>query len=408
MLLRGQNIVQYASFADDVVEAFVRCSAQAGVDIFRIFDALNDVRNMTTAIAAVKKAGKQVRGEICYTVSPVHDVQTFVQIGATLKEMGSDSIGIKDMAGILVPRVAGQLVSELKRRLGLPVILHCHDTAGLAAQCYVTAVDAGVDVIETSIAPFANGTAQPDTMRMLALLEGNSRCPTFNQDDLNKLRAHFEVVYKELDAFTSPANERVDCDALIYQIPGGMLSNFRSQLKEQGMSDKFDKVMSEVPYVRKCLGWVPLVTPTSQIVGTQAMLNVKFGRWKVISQPTIEVVLGKYGRTPGPVDPDVLKEAERQSGLKRIVGRPADSIPPSMEKYRSEARAKGLPDTDEITVLYAMFPQPVEAMLKPSAKPAVSAKPPLPAGAKRYAMTVNGQRHDVVVENLSLTAKTAA
>lgn len=404
MLLRGQNIVQYASFSDDVVEAFVRCSAEAGVDVFRVFDALNDVRNMTTAIAAVKKSGKQARGEICYTISPVHTVESFVRIGEQLKELGCDSIGIKDMAGILAPHVAGDLISQLKKRVGLPIIVHCHDTAGLAAQTYVTAVDAGADVIETSIAPFANGTAQPDTVRMLALLDGHPRCPSFNSADLAKLRTHFEVVYKELGPFTSPANERVDCDALTCQVPGGMLSNFRTQLKEQGMTDKFDAVMQEVPYVRQCLGWVPLVTPTSQIVGTQAMLNVKFGRWKVISQPAIDIALGNYGQTPGPIDKDVLKEVERQSGKKPITGRPADALAPSMERYRADAKAKGVPTTDEMVVLFAMFPQQVEALVKPKpATPAAvpaAAKAPLAPGAKRFAMSINGNKHDVVVEDL--------
>ena len=396
MLLRGQNIVQYTCFPDDVVESFVSSSARAGVDVFRVFDALNDLRNMDVAIRAVKASGKHARGEICYTISPVHTVESFVTMAVALEKMGCDSIGIKDMAGILAPQIAYQLVKELKKRIQIPVVLHCHDTAGLAAQSYVAATDAGVDIIETSIAPFANGTAQPDTLRMLVMLDGHARYPDFDREKLAKMRAYFERIYKELGEFTSPANERVDCDALTCQVPGGMLSNFRTQLKEQNMMDRFDAVMQEVPYVRKSLGWIPLVTPTSQIVGTQAMLNIKFGRWKVISQPAMDVALGLYGLTPGPIDPDVMKEVERQSGKKRMEGRPADHLSPAMEKWRDEIRKKNLPVNDEVAVLYAMFPQQVETLLKP--------KPPVvnvSANAKHFAMTINGNKHDVYVEEYS-------
>lgn len=407
MLLRGQNIVQYQSFPDDVVETFVQCAADAGIDVFRIFDALNDIRNMEVAIKAIKKAGKHARGEICYTISPVHTVEAFVHMSVRLQELGCDSLGIKDMAGILAPQVAGKLVSELKRKLKIPIVMHCHDTAGLAAQSYMTGIDAGADTIETSIAPFANGTAQPDTFRMLVMLEGHPRYPDLDRSKLSKLRTHFEAVYKELGEFTSSANERVDCDALSCQVPGGMLSNFRTQLKEQGMVDKFDVVMQEVPYVRQCLGWVPLVTPTSQIVGTQAMLNVKFGRWKVVSQPAMDIALGKYGQTPGPIDANVLKEVERQSGKNPITERPADYLPPGMSKLRMDLKAKNLPDTDEMAVLFAMFPQQVEALLKPKPVTTASASvkniepTPLKPGQKKFNMTINGHKHDVIVEEVS-------
>ncbi len=236
MLLRGQNIVQYASFADDIVEAFVKCTCDAGMDILRIFDALNDIRNLTTAIRAVKRLGKHARGELCYTISPVHTVDNFVRMGVELEKLGCDSIAIKDMSGILQPQIAHRLVSDLKARVGVPITLHTHDTAGLGAASYMAAIDAGVDAVEVSIVPFANGTAQPDTQRMLALLEGHPRCPSFDAVKLSGLRAYFEGVYKELQKFTSPANERVDSDILIYQVPGGMLSNFRTQLQEQGMA----------------------------------------------------------------------------------------------------------------------------------------------------------------------------
>jgi oxaloacetate decarboxylase alpha subunit/pyruvate carboxylase subunit B len=281
----------------------------------------------------------------------------------------------------------------------------------LGAASYLAAIDAGVDCVEVSIAPFANGTSQPDTQRMLALLEGHPRCPKFDKQKLAELRRYFEGVYKELAKFTSPANERVDSDILIYQVPGGMLSNFRTQLKEQGMSDRFDEVVREIPVVREALGWIPLVTPTSQIVGTQAMMNVKFGRWKMICQPAQDIALGKYGRTPGTINPDVLAQVEKQTGKKSITCRPADLLEPGLEKYRKQCADKGLPTNDEIVVLFAMFPQQIEDLFKPKAVA------PAPAPAKTEAamaapvaradgqgkhlfVTVNGRRHDVTVETL--------
>jgi pyruvate carboxylase subunit B len=419
MLLRGQNIVQYASFPDDVVQAFVRCMCQNGMDIIRIFDALNDVRNLRTAIKAVKDAGKHARGELCYTTSPVHTVENFVRMGVELEKMGCDSLGIKDMSGILQPQIAYHMVKDLKSKVGIPITLHTHDTAGLGAAAYLAAIDAGVDCVEVSIVPFANGTSQPDTQRMLALLEGHPRCPKFDTEKLAKLRDYFESVYKELANYTSPANERVDSDILIYQVPGGMLSNFRTQLKEQGMTDKFDAVLKEIPIVREALGWIPLVTPTSQIVGTQAMMNVKFGRWKMICQPAQDIALGKYGKTPGPIAPDVLAQVEKQTGKKAVTERPADLLEPGMEKYRRQCADKNLPTDDETVVLFAMFPQQVEALFlknSPMAKAAsaVPVTPPTtatasgasvsaraPSGnARRMFVTVEGRRHEVTVEAL--------
>lgn len=420
MLLRGQNIVQYTSFPDDVVEAFVKANAAAGQDIFRIFDALNDTRNLETAIKTVKECGKIARGEICYTISPVHTIEAFVEMGVGLEKLGCDQIGIKDMAGIIQPQIAARIVSELKKKVKLPIILHTHDTAGLGAASYLAAIDAGVDQVEVSISPFANGTSQPDCLRMLALLEGHPRCPSYDKDKLAEAREHFKRVYEELGAFTNPANERVDADTLIYQVPGGMLSNFRNQLKDQKMDDQFEAVTAEMPYVRKCLGYIPLVTPTSQVVGAQAMLNVKMGRWKVISQNAQDIALGKYGKTPGPIDPDVLEAVKKQSNEEVITGRPADKLEPGMAKLRETLKEKGLPETDEIAVLYAMFPQQVEAYFDdekrkalqasaaapPPAKksgdsggPSLTAKPP--AGASRHmAITINGERREALVEEL--------
>jgi oxaloacetate decarboxylase alpha subunit/pyruvate carboxylase subunit B len=402
MLLRGQNIVQYTSFPDDIVEAFVHSMCANGMDVIRIFDALNDVRNLRTCINAVRKAGKQAEGELCYTTSPVHTVENFVTMAIELEKMGCQAVGIKDMSGILQPQIAHRLVKELKRKIGVPIRLHTHDTAGLGASTYLAAIDAGVDNVDVSIAPFANGTSQPDTMRMLALLEGHPRCPKFDTKKLADLRTYFEGVYKELSKFTSPANERVDGDILLFQVPGGMLSNFRNQLKEQGMSDRFDEVVREIPVVREALGWIPLVTPTSQIVGTQAMMNVKLGRWKIICQPAQDIALGKYGRTPGTIDPAILAQVEKLANQKAITERPADLLQPGMEKVRKQCAEKGLPTTDEIVVLYAMFPQQVEALFKPKAAAPAAAPAAQPSNGKgrKLFITVHGQRHDVTVESL--------
>jgi pyruvate carboxylase subunit B len=416
MLLRGQNIVQYTSFPDDVVEAFVKATADAGCDVLRIFDALNDTRNLLTAVRATKAAGKHARGEICYTTSPVHTIEAFARMGKELEKMGCDSIGIKDMSGVISPRVAFDLVTTLKRTTGLPVVLHTHDTAGLGAAAYVAAVEAGVNAIETSIAPFANGTAQPDTVRMLALLEGNPRCPRYDTATLLKLRQHFTEVYRELSKFTSTDNERVDSDTLCYQVPGGMLSNFRTQLREQKMMDKFDEVMAEVPVVRAALGWIPLVTPTSQIVGTQAMMNVKFGRWKNIAQAASDIALGKYGRTPGPVDPGLLEIVMKQTGQKPVEGRLADSLSPRMDTLRAELAKASLPTDNEACVLHAMFPREFAALHQPApqaASPAASAPaapsasvstppaaPRLAGPSRQLAITVNGRRVVASVEEV--------
>ncbi len=413
MLLRGQNIVQYTSFPDDVVEAFVNATARAGCDVLRIFDALNDTRNLQTAIRATKAAGKHARGEICYTTSPVHTIEAFVRMGKELEKMGCDSIGIKDMSGVLTPRVAFDLVTALKRATSLPVVVHTHDTAGLGAAAYLAAIDAGVDAVETSITPFANGTAQPDTVRMLALLEGHPRCPDYDRATLLKLRQHFTEVYRELSKFTSSDNERVDSDTLAYQVPGGMLSNFRTQLREQNMMDKFDAVMAEVPVVRAALGWIPLVTPTSQIVGTQAMLNVKFGRWKNIAPAAADIALGKYGRTPGPVDPGLLELVVKKTGQKPIEGRLADTLSPRMSSLRAELAKANLPTDDEACVLHAMFPHEFAALHRPApapapaapvtvtTKPAPAPAPVRPGASRQLGLTINGRRVVAQIEEIA-------
>jgi len=420
MLLRGQNIVQYAHFPNDVVEAFINCSAEHGMDIFRIFDALNDPRNMEFAIKAAVKAGKEAHGVICYTSSPVHNTQSFIDLGVQLAEMGSTTIVIKDMAGLIPPQITKDIITGLKEKIDIPIWIHTHETAGLGAATYLAAVNAGVDAIDVSIAPFANGTGQPDCLRMHAMLEGNPRQPEMDLVKLEQVRQLLIPEYEALSQYTSHRNEIVDSDTLRYQVPGGMLSNFRTQLKEQGMDDKFEEVFAEIPVVREALGWIPLVTPTSQIVGVQSMLNVKFGRWKNFSPQAMDIALGYYGNTPAPVDPEVQALAAKQAGKEPITCRPGDLKEPMMDGLRAELKELGFPTDDENCVIHAMFPmqladyykkkdQPEEA--KPAAAPAAVAAPavampPSPAGnpnakVRNMAITIDGSGpRQVLVEEL--------
>ncbi len=425
MLLRGQNIVGYTNYADDVVEAFVTMSAKHGMNIFRIFDCVNDPRNMETSIRAAKKAGAQAHGTICYTTSPVHTTESFVKMGHELAEMGADAIVIKDMAGLIPPYVTYELVSALKKDLKIPVWIHTHDTAGLGAPTYLGAIDAGVDACDVSISPFANGTAQPDALRMMALLNGHARKPNYDLDKLHQVTELLTPVYEKMGKVTSHRNEVVDSDTLRYQVPGGMLSNFRTQLKEQKMEDKFEEVFAEIPVVREALGWIPLVTPTSQIVGVQAMMNVKFGRWKNITPQAADVALGYYGRTTAPVNPEVQKLCAEKMGKDPITCRPADTIKPGMEDLRKKLADKGLPTDDEHCVIYAMFPQQVEDFYKkpepkPEAPVEIATKPAAPAadtsmmvidngvhaqvrgtaGNRDLTIIINGEAHTVKVERI--------
>jgi pyruvate/oxaloacetate carboxyltransferase len=421
MLLRGQNIVQYANFPDDTVDAFVKMSAKHGMDIFRVFDALNDMRNIAQAVKSVKEAGKHAQGVICYTSSPVHTVEKFIQQGVEIEELGCDSICIKDMAGLIPPYRAYEIVKGLKDRVKIPVNVHTHETAGLGASTYYASIEAGADMVDTSISPFANGTGQPDTVRMLSLLENHPRCPEYDLDKLQQLREHFTKVYAELGQFTAHKNEVVDTDALTYQVPGGMLSNFRNQLKEQKMEDRFEDVFAEIPVVRKALGWIPLVTPTSQIVGVQAMLNVKFGRWKNFSPQAMDIALGYYGQTPAPVDKEVQKIAAGKTGKDPITCRPADLAKPAMDRYRDELKKEGLPSDNEHCVIWAMFPQelkkhyasknaPAQPKQEKVEVPAPHVEEKAPAGGEVAApimsrprdvrLSINGKDYTATVEEL--------
>lgn len=402
MLLRGRNIVQYTAFPEDVVDAFVRCTKEAGCDIFRIFDALNDPENLRPAVEAVVRAGGHARGEICYTLSPVHTVERFLEFGEQLAEMGSHSLALKDMSGILAPGICAELVKGLTERTGLPVAVHSHDTAGLALATYYAGAVAGAASVDISLPPLANGCAQPDLTRMMTVMEHHARRPRIPDPGLlAEIEEKLQEIYAELKLFMDPANERTDSRVLKSQIPGGMLSNFRYQLKELGMADRMDEVVNEISVVREALGWIPLVTPTSQIVGTQAMLNVKFGRWERLAPAAVDIALGKYGRTPGPIDETVHAMSEKQDGaMPKKVEEAAEGG--RMEELRKEVSAQGLPATDECCVLYAMFPDQTKAWYRGEAKAAPAPATPASEGenVRTFRLSVRGQTAEATVEEL--------
>ncbi|HBL35990.1 MAG TPA: oxaloacetate decarboxylase subunit alpha [Firmicutes bacterium] len=356
MLLRGQNILGYRHYPDDVLRAFCFKARENGIDIFRIFDALNDLRNMETAIKACKETGAHVQGAISYTISPVHSVDAFVKLGKEMKELGCDSICIKDMAGLLMPYAAEELVKRLKAEVGLPVQLHCHYTSGLASMTYLKAIEAGADVVDTALSALALGTSQPPTESIVAALHGTPYDTGLDLEALSPINQHFKEIsqkYKELD---SPRT--VDTAVLSYQIPGGMISNLVNQLKGQNALDRYDEVLAEVPRTRAELGYPPLVTPTSQIVGTQSVLNVLTGkRYGVLPKEIKDYVRGFYGRPPGPIDPEVQKLIIGDE--KPITSRPADELAPQLETARKELLAidQHYYQQEEDVLSYILFPE---------------------------------------------------
>lgn len=355
MLLRGQNVVGYRNYADDVVREFVRLSARAGIDVFRVFDALNDPRNMEAAVEAVKENGKWVEATISYTKSPVHNVASFLIYAGELAEMGAQSFCIKDMAGLLDPRDAYELVSALKTEYpDILVHMHCHYTSGMASMAYLKAVEAGADILDCAISSMSMGTSHPPTESMVAALAGTDRETGMDLGLLEDISEYFREVRKKYRPFES-AFTAVDPAVLLWQIPGGMISNLSSQLKEQGALDRMNEVMAEVPRVRQELGYPPLVTPTSQIVGTQATMNVLLGRYQMITKETSAYVQGLYGRPPGPIDPEVQKLCIGDEIP--ITTRPADSLEPELPKRRAELDELGIRFSEEDLVSYALFPQ---------------------------------------------------
>jgi len=357
MLLRGQNIVGYKNYPDDVVVKFVEKAAEVGIDIFRIFDALNDVRNLETSIRTVKRVGKHAQGTICYTISPVHTIEHYVKVAQRLAELDCDSICIKDMAGMLAPQEAFNLVSALKKEVGLPVHLHCHATSGMALMTYLRACDAGTDIIDTAFSPLAWGTSQPPVETVVAALRNTLYDPKLDMKLLIEIAEYFRGLrekYYDPIRLIDPMSEKLDTSILVHQIPGGMFSNLISQLKEQNAMDRLKEVLEEVPKVRKDLGYPPLVTPTSQIVGTQAVFNVLSGeRYSMVPKEVKEYVKGFYGKPPAPIDKGVKKKIIGDEKI--ITRRPADLLKPQLTTIPEEA--KQLLEKEEDALTYALFPQ---------------------------------------------------
>lgn len=353
MLLRGQNIVGYRNYPDDVVEGFVEKAAENGIDVFRVFDAMNDPRNMETAMAAVKKAGKLLEAALCYTVSPVHTIEYFVSLGERLAEMGADVLCVKDMAGLLSPYAGYDLIRQLRARLSLPIHLHSHCTTGMAPMTYIMAIEAGVDIVDTAISPMSQGTSQPATEQIVVALRGTPYDPGLSLKLLGEIAEYFRGVRSRYKEFDSPVSSEIHADIMESQIPGGMLSNLVSQLKQQKAEDKIEAVLSEVEAVRKDLGYPPLVTPTSQIVGSQATLNVTTGRrYSVVTMETRNYIMGLYGKAPGPIDEEVKRKV---LGKKEPIScRPADLLEPGLEKARAEIGS--LARSEEDVLSYALFP----------------------------------------------------
>ncbi|MCQ9075004.1 sodium-extruding oxaloacetate decarboxylase subunit alpha [Vibrio harveyi] len=362
MLLRGQNLLGYRHYADDVVDKFIERSVVNGMDVFRVFDAMNDPRNMQQAIAAVKKQGAHAQGTLCYTTSPVHNLQTWVDIAQQLSELGVDSIAIKDMAGILTPTLASELVSTLKQQVDVDLHLHCHSTAGMADMTLMKAIEAGVDRVDTAISSMSGTYGHPATESLVASLQNTEYDTGLDISALEAVAAYFREVRKKYASFEGQLKGS-DSRIIVAQVPGGMLTNMESQLKQQNAADKLDAVLEEIPKVRKELGYLPLVTPTSQIVGTQSVINVLMGeRYKTITKETAGVLRGEYGKTPAPVDTELQQRV--LEGSEPITCRPADKLEPELEHLTTEvttqAKAQNIPLSgsaiDDVLTI-ALFPQ---------------------------------------------------
>lgn len=363
MLLRGQNLLGYKHYADDVVDEFVDKAVSNGIDVIRIFDALNDTRNIERAVAATKKAGAHAQGCMSYTISPIHTNEVFVNLAKEIEQMGADSVCIKDMAGLLDPYNTYKLVQDIKKEVSIPLELHTHATSGLGSLTYMKAIEAGVDIIDTALSPFAEGTSQPPTEPIVAAFKGTEWDFGMNEDLLNEASDYFKPIREKYIAsgLLDPKVMGVDIRTLKYQVPGGMLSNLVNQLKQANALDKFDEVLKEVPRVREDFGFPPLVTPSSQIVGTQAVLNVVMGeRYKMVPKEARELVKGMYGRTTVPIKEEIVKKILGDE--EQVTCRPADLIEPELEKYRKEASRYMIQDEDVLTK--AMFPQPADVFFR--------------------------------------------
>lgn len=404
MLLRGQNAVGYRHYADDIVERFVKQSVDVGINIFRIFDALNDFRNIETAVKAVKKCGETVEGCMSYTVSPVHNIELYLKMAKRLEEMGSDILCIKDMAGLLTPSVTKTLISEIKKASKLPIHLHTHATTGLVGMNMQCAIEAGVDMVDTAISSLSMGTSHYATECLVAGLKGTPRDTGLDLELLEEINDYFTEVRKKYAEFESDFKS-VDINILKSQIPGGMISNMENQLREQNAIEKLDDVLKEVPRVRKDMGYPPLVTPTSQIVGSQATLNVLTGeRYKIITKETRQCVLGNYGKLPAPIDEELLAKVSEDQ--KPTECRPADLLDPEWDTVCKELGDKYTSEQDRLT--YALFGKVAQKFFetrgKPQSSPKQAAAPAAPAaiptaqaGSAVYRVRVNGKDYTVEV-----------
>ncbi len=356
MLLRGQNILGYKHYADDVVRDFVKKAVADGIDIVRVFDALNDVRNLKIALETTKNEGAHAQAAICYTTSPVHTTETFVNLAREMESMGADSICIKDMSGLLTPYYAYELISEMKKNIKVPIQLHSHSTSGLASMTYLKGIEAGVDIIDTAISPFALGTSQPPTESLVATLRESMYDTGLDMKKLNSIAEYFQPIRERSieSGLLNPKVLGVNINTLLYQVPGGMLSNLVSQLQAQNALDKFDEVLKEVPRVREDFGYPPLVTPTSQIVGTQAVLNVITGeRYKMIPNEVKAYVKGMYGKATIPMKEELIHKI---IGKEKVVTcRPADLINPQLDTIRDQMKV--YMEQEEDVLSYALFPQ---------------------------------------------------
>lgn len=402
MLLRGQNLVGYKHYPDDVVRSFVEKSYENGIDVFRIFDALNDIRNMELSIKVAKEQGAHVQGTISYTTSPYHTIEKYVEIAKELETVGCDSVTIKDMAGLITPHDTFELVTTLKEETDLLINLHCHCTSGMTPMSYYAACQAGVDLLDTAISPLSWGASQPPTESVVAALEGTPYSTGLDLKTLSEIKKYFEGIRKKYSSLIDPIAEKVDTDVLLYQIPGGMLSNFVSQLREQNALDRYEEVLKEVPKVRADLGYPPLVTPTSQIVGIQAVMNVLGGeRYKNVSKEVKEYIKGYYGRPPSPVNPEI---AELIIGDAEIIdSRPGDLLEYELEKYRSEGEKLGIIKKDEDVLTYALYPAVAPKFLRgevveePLEKPKEAESSSQASLPTEYNVEVDGEMFDVKV-----------
>ncbi|MFN3238104.1 MAG: sodium-extruding oxaloacetate decarboxylase subunit alpha [Pseudomonadales bacterium] len=432
MLFRGQNILGYRHYADDIVDKFVERAAVNGVDVFRIFDAMNDPRNLEAAIKAVKKQGRHAQGTLSYTISPVHDLDTWLKMGQELESMGADSIAIKDMAGLLSPYMAFDLISGLKKTVSVPIHMQCHATTGMSTATYLKSVEAGIDNVDTAISSMSMTYGHSPTESLVAILKETDRDTGLDIELLEEIAAYFRAVRKKYAKFEGSLRG-IDSRILVAQVPGGMLTNLENQLREQNATDKLDEVLLEIPRVRKDLGYIPLVTPTSQIVGTQSVLNVLSGeRYKNITKETEGVLKGEYGATPAEVDKDL--QARVLDGGEAITCRPADLLEPEFDKLKEELLAKekseGLvfgESVDDDVLTYALFPQvglkflanrnnpeafePVPSD-EPEAKASATASAAKSSEPETYTVDVQGQQFVVTVapggEPVQVSAAAAA